>query len=253
MRKEFVNAQLIRSRRLRAMTNASVVVGGASGIGAAIAAAQKAAGRTVLIWDIATPCDIECDIRYPEQIETAMSGTVERVGVPDQLTISAGVGHGGRLLDIEPDEWDRVMAINARGPWLTMRTAARAMIDAHVPGSIVATSSISSRLADRTMGAYCSSKAALDMLVKVAAREWAPHGIRVNAVAPGVTNTAMLGGAPLETGWLKGVASRTAIGRVGEPSDIAQAALALHQLDWVTGHILDCDGGLSLHSPIDPA
>ena len=217
-----LNAQTTRTLWRNAMTNVSVVVGGASGIGAAVAAAQKAAGRTVLTWDIAPPYDLVCDIRDPDQVETAMSDTVERVGVPDQVTISAGVGHGGPLLDIEPDEWDRVMAINARGPW-------------------------------RTMGAYCSSKAALDMLVKVAAREWAPHGIRVNAVAPGVTNTAMLGGAPLETGWLKGVAGRTALGRVGEPTDIAEATLALHQLDWVTGHILDCDGGLSLHSPIVPA
>jgi NAD(P)-dependent dehydrogenase (short-subunit alcohol dehydrogenase family) len=115
------------------MTNVSVVVGGASGIGAAVAAAQKDAGRTVLTWDIAPPYDLVCDIRDPDQVETAMSDTVERVGVPDQVTISAGVGHGGPLLDIEPDEWDRVMAINARGPWLTMRAAARAMIDAQLP------------------------------------------------------------------------------------------------------------------------
>ncbi|MGH9098327.1 MAG: SDR family NAD(P)-dependent oxidoreductase [Acidimicrobiales bacterium] len=144
------------------------------------------------------------------------------------------------------------MAVNARGPWLAMRAAAKAMIEAKQLGSIVVTSSISSRLADRTMGAYCSSKAALDMLVKVAAREWAPEGIRVNAVAPGATDTPMLGGAPLETGWLKAVAGRTALGRIAEPADIAEAALALHQLHWVTGHILDCDGGLSLHSPIGP-
>jgi NAD(P)-dependent dehydrogenase (short-subunit alcohol dehydrogenase family) len=234
------------------MTNASVVVGGASGIGAAIATAQRAAGRTVLVWDIASPCDIVCDICDPKQIETAMGDTVGRVGVPDQVTISAGIGHSGPLLEIEPEEWDRVMAINTRGPWLAMRAAAGAMIDAKQPGSIVVTSSISSRLADRTMGAYCSSKAALDMLVKVAAREWAPHGIRVNAVAPGATDTPMLGGAPLETGWLKEVAGRTALGRIGEPADIAEAALALHEMDWVTGHILDCDGGLSLHSPIGP-
>src|ERR1017187_5918061 len=109
------------------MTNVSMVVGGASGIGAAIAAAQEAAGRTVLIWDIAPPCDIVCDIRDPGQIETAMADTVERVGVPDQVTISAGVGHAGPRLDIEPEEWDRVMAINARGPWLTMPAAARVM------------------------------------------------------------------------------------------------------------------------------
>jgi NAD(P)-dependent dehydrogenase (short-subunit alcohol dehydrogenase family) len=234
------------------MTNASVVVGGASGIGAAVVAAQIASGRTVLVWDIAEPCDIVCDIRDPEQIESAISATDERIGVPDQVTISAGVGHAGPLLDIEPDEWDRVMVVNARGPWLAMRAAARAMIDAELPGSIVVTSSISSRLADRTMGAYCSSKAALDMLVKVAAREWAPHGIRVNAVAPGVTNTPMLGGAPLGTGFLKDVAGRTALGRIGEAADIAEAVIVLHQLNWVTGHILDCDGGLSLHSPIGP-
>ena len=234
------------------MTNRSVVVGGASGIGAAIAAAQRAAGRTVVVWDIADPCDIACDIRDPKQIDTAMGDTLGRIGVPDQVTISAGIGHAGPLLDLEPDEWDRVMATNARGPWLAMRAAAKAMIDAEQPGSIVVTSSISSRLADRTMGAYCSSKAALDMLVKVAAREWAPQGIRVNAVAPGATNTPMLGGAPLESGWLKEIAGRTALGRIGEPPDIAEAVLALHQISWVTGHILDCDGGLSLHSPIGP-
>jgi NAD(P)-dependent dehydrogenase (short-subunit alcohol dehydrogenase family) len=234
------------------MTNTSVVIGGASGIGAAIAAAQRAAGRSVLVWDIASPYDIVCDIQDPIQIETAMGDTVGRVGVPDQVTITAGVGSGGPLLDIEPEEWDRVMATNTRGPWLAMRAAARAMIAADLAGSIVVTSSISSRLADRIMGAYCSSKAALDMLVKVAAREWAPHQIRVNAVAPGVTDTPLIGGVPLDTGWLKEVSTRTALGRVGQPSDIAEAVLALHQLDWVTGHILDCDGGLSLHSPIGP-
>jgi NAD(P)-dependent dehydrogenase (short-subunit alcohol dehydrogenase family) len=234
------------------MTKASVVVGGASGIGAAIAVAQRDAGRTVLVWDIAEPTDLVCDVSDPKQIEAALADTVERLGVPDQLTVTAGVGHGGTLLNLEPEEWDRVMAVNARGPWLVMRAAARAMIESGQPGSIVVTSSISSRLADRHMGAYCSSKAALNMLVKVAAREWAPHGVRVNAVAPGATNTPILGGAPLESGWLKDVAERTGLGRIGEPADIAEAVLALHQMRWVTGHILDCDGGLSLYSPIGP-
>ncbi|HEX3840021.1 MAG TPA: SDR family oxidoreductase [Acidimicrobiales bacterium] len=234
------------------MTDASVVVGGASGIGAAIAAAQRSARRTVLVWDIAAPNDIACDVREPKQIEAAMAETVERLGAPDEVTVCAGIGHGGLLLDIEPEEWDQVMAVNARGPWLAMRAAAKAMIEADLPGSIVVTSSISSRLADRYMGAYCSSKAALNMLVKVAAREWAPHGIRVNAVAPGATNTPILGGAPLETGWLKDVADRTSLGRIGEPVDIAEAVLGLHQMHWVTGHILDCDGGLSLYSPVGP-
>ena len=117
-------------------------------------------------------------------------------------------------------------------------------------GSIVATSSISGRVADRGMGVYCASKAALDMVVRVAAVEWAPHGIRVNAVSPGVTRTPMLGKAPVDAGWLASVGRRTALGRLGMPADIAEAIGALHAMTWVTGEILTCDGGLSLHSPI---
>jgi NAD(P)-dependent dehydrogenase (short-subunit alcohol dehydrogenase family) len=161
------------------------------------------------------------------------------------------VGCGGLLLDLEPDAWDRVMDVNAKGLWLTMRAAARAMTGAGVAGSIVAITSVSARLADRTMGFYCASKAAADMLVRVAAQEWAPHGIRVNAVAPGVTRTPMLG-PPAMTAWTDGPASRTPLQRIGEPGDIAQAVLALHELAWVTGEVLTADGGLSLHSPIDP-
>ena len=101
------------------------------------------------------------------------------------------------------------------------------------------------------MGLYCASKAALDMVVRVAAREWAP-AIRVNAVAPGVTDTPMLGPAPREGAWLTGVAGRTALGRLGRPEDIAEAIVAVHGMGWVTGQIIECDGGLSLHSPIDP-
>jgi NAD(P)-dependent dehydrogenase (short-subunit alcohol dehydrogenase family) len=88
------------------------------------------------------------------------------------------------------------------------------------------------------------------MLVQVAAAEWGPWGIRVNAIAPGVTATPMLR-APADSPWLQGAASRTALGRLGTAEDIAQAVLSLHQMSWVTGQVLDCDGGLSLHSPID--
>jgi NAD(P)-dependent dehydrogenase (short-subunit alcohol dehydrogenase family) len=142
------------------------------------------------------------------------------------------------------------MAINARGPWLCMRGLATAMRAAGRPASMVATSSVSAQLVDRSMGIYCASKAALSMLVQVAAAEWGPAGIRVNAVAPGVTATPMLG-LPIDSPWLKDVAERTALGRVGTADDIADAVLALHATPWVTGHVLSCDGGLSLRSPID--
>jgi NAD(P)-dependent dehydrogenase (short-subunit alcohol dehydrogenase family) len=130
------------------------------------------------------------------------------------------------------------------------------MQEQQVAGSFIAVSSISARLADRTMGIYCASKAALSMLVQVAAAEWGPLGIRVNAIAPGVTRTPMLGrGAALTVDgspWLAGVAERTALGRIGEPEDVAQSIIGLHSMAWVTGQVLECDGGLSLQSPIIP-
>ena len=202
-----------------------------------------------MVWDLAG-ADVTCDITEPEQVDAAVAATIDAAGVPDLVSVTAGVGHAGMLLDAPPEEWDRVVGTNAKGAWLAMRALARPMLDAG-GGSIVATSSVSARLADPLMGLYCVSKAALDMVVAVAAREWAPS-LRVNAVAPGVTDTAMLGPVPRDRGWLRGVADRTALGRLGTPDDIAEAILAVHGMAWVTGQTVVCDGGLSRHSPIDP-
>ena len=227
-------------------------MGGGSGIGAAVAEAARAEGVDVLVLDVAGDHDVKCDVTDPSSVDDAVAETVERVGVPSHLTVTAGIGHSGMLLDLPVEEWDHVIAVNTRGPLLVMRAFARAMIDASVPGSIVATSSVSARLVDRSMGAYCASKAALSMLVEVAACEWAPHGIRVNAVGPGVTATPMLGRAPnTESGWLAAVQHRTPLGRLGEAADIAEVVALLHGARWVTGQILEADGGLGLHSPID--
>jgi NAD(P)-dependent dehydrogenase (short-subunit alcohol dehydrogenase family) len=132
-----------------------------------------------------------------------------------------------------------------------MQAGAQAMIDGGTAGSMVAVSSISGTLADRDMGAYCVSKAGIDMLVKVAAVEWGRHGIRVNAVGPGVTRTPMLAQAERLPGWVDGVRERTALGRLGEPDDVAAAIVAILEMRWVTGQIIHADGGLALHSPID--
>lgn len=231
------------------MSGPAVVVGGASGIGEAVVARQRAAGLDVVVWDL-RDADITCDLADEEQVEAAAASTVAHHGVPTTVTITAGVGHGGMLLDAPSGDWDRVMGVNAKGVWLAMRALARPML-AGAGGSIVATSSVSARLADRSMGLYCASKAALDMVVRVAAAEWAP-AVRVNAVAPGVTDTPMLGRAPRDGTWLTRVAGRTALGRLGSPDDIADAVLAVHGVPWMTGEVLTCDGGLSLRSPIDP-
>lgn len=229
---------------------AAVVTGGSSGIGAAVAAAQGAAGRRVVGWDLAPTAEVWCDVRDPAAVDAALERTRELVGVPTSWTFSAGRGHSATLLDADPAAWDAVAGVNAKGLWLCMRAAARAMIDVGVRGSMVALTSVSGSLADRGMGLYCASKAAADMLVRVAAVEWAEHGIRVNAVAPGVTETPMLG--PVRPGgWTDGVIRRTPLGRLGAAADVAEAVLALHAAGWVTGQVLAADGGLSLHSPID--
>jgi len=232
-------------------TPSALVIGGASGIGAAVADQYRSRGIAVLVWDVQSPCDIHCDVGDPDSIDRAVRATVERTGVPRWVTITAGIGHSGLLGDLDPGDWDRVMQVNARGPWLCMRALAAAMAEAGQPGSMVATSSVSAHLVDRNMGAYCASKAALNMLVRVAAAEWGGQGIRVNAVAPGVTMTPILSRSPGTSPWLDDVAGRTALERLGQASDIAQAIASLHEMAWVTGQIVDCDGGLSMYSPIN--
>jgi NAD(P)-dependent dehydrogenase (short-subunit alcohol dehydrogenase family) len=228
----------------------AVVTGGASGIGAAVTARLRAAGETVTVWDLAGG-DIACDIGDPDAVAAAMAQTVDATGVPDRLVACAGVGASGMLLDQTPEDWRRVLDVNLTGTWLTIREGARAMIAAGSPGSIVAVSSISGTLADRDMGAYCVSKAGIDMLVRVAAVEWGAHGIRVNAVGPGVTRTPMLAKPERLPGWVEGLTERTALGRLGEADDVAEAIVAVLGMSWVTGQVLFADGGLALHSSID--
>lgn len=228
----------------------ALVTGGASGIGREVAARLREAGDDVVVWDL-SGADIACDVSDPDAVSVAMARTVRDHGVPTRVVTCAGVGASGMLLDQPPAEWERVLAVNLTGTWLTIRAGARAMIDAGVGGSIVAVSSISGTLADRDMGAYCVSKAGVDMLVKVAAVEWGVHGIRVNAVGPGVTRTPMLAKPEQLPGWVEGLSERTALGRLGEATDVAGAIVGVLELPWVTGQIVHADGGLALHSPID--
>lgn len=228
----------------------AVVTGGGSGIGRSAAAMLRDAGHDVVTWDI-TGGDIDCDISDPEAVSAAIGRTVAEHGAPTRVVACAGVGASGMLLEQSPQDWQRVVGINLTGTWLTLRAAARAMIDAGVGGSMVAVSSISGTLADRDMGAYCVSKAGIDMLVKIAAVEWGQYGIRVNAVGPGVTRTPMLAKPEQLPGWVEGLTERTALGRLGEAGDVAAAILGVLELPWVTGQVVHADGGLALHSPID--
>jgi NAD(P)-dependent dehydrogenase (short-subunit alcohol dehydrogenase family) len=228
----------------------AVVTGGASGIGREVAARLREAGHDVVVWD-QVDGDIECDISDPEAVAAAMDRTVREHGAPTRMVACAGIGASGTLLTESVVQWQRVLAVNLTGTWLTIRAGAQAMIDAGIGGSIVAVSSISGTVADRDMGAYCVSKAGVDMLVKVAAVEWGAYDIRVNAVGPGVTRTPMLAEAEQLPGWVDALCERTALGRLGEAGDVAGAIIGVLELPWVTGQIVHADGGLALQSPID--
>jgi NAD(P)-dependent dehydrogenase (short-subunit alcohol dehydrogenase family) len=228
----------------------ALVTGGASGIGREVAGRLREAGHDVVVWDLSGG-DIDCDISDPDAVSASMEQTVREHGVPTRVVTCAGVGASGMLLDQSTAQWGKVLGVNLTGTWLTLRAAAQAMVDAKVGGSMVAVSSISGTVADRDMGAYCVSKAGVDMLVKVAAVEWGSHGIRVNAVGPGVTRTPMLPNPERLPGWVEGLSERTALGRLGEATDVAAAIVGVLELPWVTGQIVHADGGLALHSPID--
>jgi NAD(P)-dependent dehydrogenase (short-subunit alcohol dehydrogenase family) len=228
----------------------TIVTGGGSGIGRAVVDRLRAGGHDVVVWDLQGG-DIDCDISDPASVAAALDRTVADHGAPGRLVACAGVGAAGLLLEQTPEDWQRVIDTNLTGTWLTMRAVAKAMVVEGSGGSIVAVSSISGTLADRDMGAYCVSKAGIDMLVRVAAAEWGTHGIRVNAVGPGVTRTPMLANPEQLPGWVEGLTERTALGRLGEADDIAEAIVAVLEMSWVTGQTIFADGGLALHSPID--
>jgi NAD(P)-dependent dehydrogenase (short-subunit alcohol dehydrogenase family) len=231
----------------------AVVTGGASGIGAGIVAALRKQGRETVVWDVQSlddPASVVCDVSDPRSVDEAMTRTAEHYGVPRVLVTAAGVGSDGPLLDLDSAEWDRVLGINLRGAMLCVQAAARVMA-ATGGGSIVCVSSITGRMPTRGLAAYCCSKAGVDMLVKVAAAELGVHGIRVNAIAPGITETPMNAGFRAIPGMVDRMGARTPLGGIATPAMIAEAVLAILGMQWVTGQTLVADGGLTLYAPLD--
>jgi NAD(P)-dependent dehydrogenase (short-subunit alcohol dehydrogenase family) len=234
-----------------------IVTGGASGIGAAAVAALHQAGARVAVLDRAETSDgdvhRQTDVGDERSVVDAVASVADEFGSLDAAVLNAGVGGMGPLLDLSTAEWDRVMNVNLRGVFISLRECARAMVAKGKPGAIVVVTSVSGFLADTRMAHYSVSKAGAAHLVKVAARELGPKGIRVNAVAPGTTDTPMFKATDQLPGYRERVGTRAALGRVGTADDVAQAIVALLTVDWVTGQVLAADGGVSLFSPIDPS
>lgn len=235
----------------------ALVTGGASGIGEQIVLALQRQGATVTVLDLNPPADgstaayVRCDVSDEPSVVEAVAAAAEQMGGLDLAFLNAGIGGVGAVLDLTAEDWDRMQSVDLRGVFLTLRESAKAMVAAG-GGSIVVTSSICGFLADRRMAHYNAAKAGAQALARVAAAELGPRGVRVNVIQPGVTVTPM--SATTEKtlpGYGAAVSARTPLGGLGSAAEVAQAAVALSGMAWVTGQTLAADGGVSLYSPID--
>ena len=236
----------------------ALVTGGASGIGEATVALLQTAGARVAVVDLhAREGDgdlaVTCDVADEAAVVSAVQRVTAELGPPDVAVLAAGVGGQSPILRMTSEEWDRVHRVNLRGVFLSLREIAKAMVAADKPGAIVAVGSVSGVLSDRYLVHYATAKAGVHQLVRVAAAELGSRGIRVNAIAPGCTDTPMFQAVDALPGYRELVAERAALGRVGSPVEVAEAIVALLELDWVTGAVLTADGGVTLRSPLDPA
>jgi NAD(P)-dependent dehydrogenase (short-subunit alcohol dehydrogenase family) len=233
----------------------AVVTGGASGIGAAVAAALQSHGVAVASLDLTddgpAKVRIACDVSDESSLDDAMARAVGELGGLHYAFVNAGIAGMGSVLSMPSAEWDRVVNVNLRGAFLTLQRAARHIKDTGEGGAIVATASSAGILADVGIVHYSVAKMGLRQLVRVAARELGPYGIRVNAVAPGVTRTPMTAATDQLPGYHEQLVRNTPLGRLGEPTDIVEAVLALFALRWVTGQTLAADGGVTLAAGTD--
>ena len=244
----------------------AIVTGAASGIGAASARVLAAEGAIVTCADLnaggaesiakeiaaagGQAQGVALDVTDPEQNQRVVAEVVERHGSLDVTYLNAGIAAASNVLDTTLEEWDNVHAINQRGVFLGLQAAARAMKESG-GGSIIITSSGAGLQGGANMATYCATKHGVLGLMKCAAVDLAPHGIRVNAICPGVIDTPILGPIHQNKAILEGIFGRLhPIGRVGQPEEVAQLALFLASDDssFITGTAHSVDGGL--HSSI---
>lgn len=238
-----------------------IVTGGARGIGAAVVRAFAAEGAKVgightgraqtevdrLIADIGSDraLSLPGDVADEKDVADVVRRTLDAFGRIDILVNNAGICPFTKVFDLTPEEFDRVLAVNTRSVFLMSQAAGRHMRD-QGGGVIVNVTSISGeRFTNTVQLAYCTSKAAANMLTRGLAVTLAPYGIRVNAVLPGTVPTDINRDVLSQPGATKSIEDRTPLKSLGRPEDVAAAVLYLAGEDaqWVTGSLLVVDGG----------
>jgi len=201
------------------------------------AAAIERLGRKALV--------LTADTRSPHEVEAAVQAAVDTFGRIDILFNNAGTNIRKSVVDMPDEDWHTIMDTNVRGAFLVARAVARHMIRRRC-GSIINMSSMSATSAEPTKAVYAASKGAVALLTKGLALELAPHGIRVNAVAPGYMLTSLVRGALDADAERKvRVLARIPLGRLGEPEEIGGALvfLASEASRYITGASIAIDGG----------
>lgn len=216
----------------------AVVVGGASGIGAACATALEADGCTVVVADLP-----EVDVTSEPSVSALLDRVVADHGRVDVVVNSAGVSTLMAVADHDVAEFRRVVDVNLTGGLVVLKHAARVLGPG---GSITSLTSLNARQPGSGMAAYCSAKAGLAMLTEVAALELGPRGIRVNAVSPGLVVTPLTEPAMGIPGIEDDYLANTPLGRAGTPAEVASAVVWISRAEWLTGEVLDLNGGAHL-------
>ncbi len=240
----------------------ALVTGGNSGIGHAIARALAAAGaRVVLVARRETELNearddivvaggeaatLACDLADRDAIDDCARSAPQFFGAPDILVNAAGVNVRRPMLEVTPDDWDRVLKLNLETPFFLSQRLVPAMIERGF-GRIINIASLQSVRAFADSGPYGASKGGVMQLTRAQAQAWSAKGVNANAIAPGFFATPLT--APVASDpvlWQRN-AARTFIGRNGEMPDLAGAAifLASRASDYVTGQTIFVDGGFS--------
>ena len=228
--------------------NNVVITGGSRGIGAAAVELFAARGdRVYFLYEKdhasaasvaertgATP--ICCDVADTAAVKAAFA----QIPGVDILVCNAGIVHYGLMSMMEEAAWDRIFAVNVKGIYNCVNAAMPHFLREH-SGSVITVSSMWGQVGASCEAAYSATKGAIIALTKALAKELGPSGIRVNCVAPGVIRTDMCASVDPEV--LQEMAEESCVGRNGEPMDVARAMAYLAEADFVTGHVLNVDGG----------